>query len=92
MAKNHVLRSVLVVSSVLLIAACASQPRTPLLERKFQQTAQHYEKYQLDGQTVYCRKDLPPGRQCLTEDALRRQVENYERNRNAVSYTRSPPG
>jgi hypothetical protein len=92
MARNRVFRSVLIVSGVLLIAACATQPRESLLERKFQQTAKHYQKFQHEGRTVYCRKDLPPGEQCITEAALRRQVEHHERYRNAVSYTRSPPG
>jgi hypothetical protein len=90
MATKHIFRSVLLASGVLFVAACATQPATPLLERKFQQTAQHYQKFQHEGQIVYCKKEAVPV--CLTEAALRRQVENFQRNRNSVSYWRAPPG
>jgi hypothetical protein len=89
MAK-HVFRSALLASGVLFLTACNTQLRTPLLERKFQQTAATYEKFQHEGKIVYCKKSAVP--QCITEAALRRQVEIYERNRNTVGYWRSPPG
>jgi hypothetical protein len=85
-------RSVLLLAGVLALAACATPTdRTPLLEKKFQRAAKHYQKFQHEGQVVYCRKD-GPNVHCLTEPQLRRQVESYERNRNAVSYARIPPG
>lgn len=93
MAANRVLRSILLTAGALLIGACASQPAsrpdgvTPLLEKKFQQAARHYLKFQHEGQTVYCKKgatrSLPPA-DCITESALRLQVENYEKRRNTV--------
>jgi hypothetical protein len=90
MSRKQVFRSVLIATGVLFVGACATQPGTPLLERKFQQTAKHYEKFQHEGKTVYCRKDAVP--QCITEAGLRRQVEDHLRYRNAVGYTRIPPG
>jgi hypothetical protein len=90
MIKNHLFHSVLVAAGVLLIAACASEPRGSLLEKKFQRAAQHYEKFQHDGQTVYCRKEVQV--QCLTEAQLRNQVERYERTRNTVNGPPIPAG
>ena len=87
---RHMFRTVLLSSGVLFVAACATQPTTPLLERKFQQTAATYQKFQHEGKLVYCKKGAVP--ECITEAGLRRQVENYERNRNTVSYWRAPPG
>ncbi len=65
----------------------ASAPAaTTLLEKKFQRAAKHYEKFQHEGQTMYCQrtgtKSMPYT--CLTEAQLRQQVENFERSRNAV--------
>ena len=65
----------------------ASAPAaTTLLEKKFQRAAKHYEKFQHEGQTMYCKrtgtKSMPYT--CLTEAELRQQVEDYERSRNAV--------
>ena len=92
MASNHVFRSVLLASSVLLVGACASQPTSTapapsLLEMKFQRVAQNYQKFSQEGQTVYCKKQKVitsniPGTQCVTETQLRLQVESYERSRN----------
>ncbi|HET9473652.1 MAG TPA: HEAT repeat domain-containing protein [Steroidobacteraceae bacterium] len=71
-------------------AAPATAPAaTTLLEKKFQRAAKQYEKYQHEGQTVYCKKEKTtmsniPVTQCLTESQLRQQVENYERSRNAA--------
>jgi hypothetical protein len=95
---NHAFRSVLLAAGALMVAACASHPAsspafardpTPLLEEKFQISARQYEKFQHEGQTVYCRKEKVvtsaiPVVQCLTEPQLRMQVENSERWRNPV--------
>lgn len=86
----RVFRSALLVTGILLVAACAAQPRTPLLEKKFQRAAATYQKYDVRGQAVYCKKGYPstfsrlPGWQCLTEAQLRQEVENFERWRNPV--------
>ena len=90
MAKNPAWRLALAAFGALLAGACATQPTTPLLERKFQQTAAQYQRFQHEGKVVYCKKGAVP--KCITEDGLRRQVEDHERNRNSVSYWRSPPG
>ncbi|HTU66808.1 MAG TPA: hypothetical protein VMF52_12720 [Steroidobacteraceae bacterium] len=91
MATVHVFRSVLLVAGALSIAACTSQPASKtsmtLAEKKFQLTAKHYDKFEYQGQTIYCRKPATrsmPYSQCISEQQLRLQVENYERNRNAV--------
>ena len=97
MASNRILRSVLVASGVLLIAACASQPvsspatpsvSTPLLEMKFQRAVKQYDqKYQHEGQAVYCKRgatrSMPPT-ECITESALRLHVENTLKSRGGV--------
>jgi len=99
MPGNRVFRSILLATGVLLMASCASQPASspatarepsPLLEMKFQRAAQHYEKFQYEGQVVYCKKEKPtysniPEVQCLTESQLRREVESFERWRNPVA-------
>jgi hypothetical protein len=98
MGTSQVFRSVLLASGVLLIAACASHPVSspasatvpgPLLEKKFEIAAAQYQKFQHEGQTMYCRKEkvvtsAVPVAQCLTEPQLRLQVENSERWRNPV--------
>ncbi len=98
MARNRIFRSVLLAAGVLLIAACTSQPAasparasvpTPLLEMKFQRAVKHYDrKYQHEGQIVYCKRgatrSLPPT-ECITESALRLQVENMQKSRNLVT-------
>lgn len=101
MAKTRVFRSVVLVPGVVLIAACASQPEGSLLETKFQRAAQQYDqKYQYQGQVVYCMRgatrSLPPT-ECITESALRLQVEDMQGSRNAVGrggpqYVATVPG
>lgn len=95
MATLRVLRSALLFSGVLLLAACAThaQPDGALLEKKFQRAAKQYDRvYQYEGQKVYCNRgatrSLPPT-DCITEAGLRKQVETFERDRNAV--TRNGP-
>jgi hypothetical protein len=101
MASNRVLRSVLLGTSVLVMAACASQPQQSLLDKKFERAARQYDqKYLYQGQVVYCMRgatrSLPPT-ECITESALRMQVDNTQRSRNAVSrggpqYVATVPG
>jgi hypothetical protein len=96
MTRHRSIGSLLLATGALMIAACASQPvststaEASLAEKNFQQTAQHYQKFQHDGQTVYCKKEKVitsaiPATRCLTEAALREQVHNAQRSRNAVS-------
>ena len=105
MARNRILRSVLLAAGVLLIAACASQPASKngsLDEKYFQREANKYLKFQHDGQTVYCQSEsqtasLMPVKGCITESALRQRVENYRRDRNPVQrggppYVATVPG
>jgi len=73
-----------------------------LLEKKFQRAAKQYEKFEHEGQTMYCKKEKTtmsniPQVQCLTESQLRKQVEDFERSRNAVPrggppYVSTAPG
>ena len=101
MRSHRVFPVCLLSAGVLVLAACAtSQPRGALLEKKFQQTAKYYDKYQHEGQLVYCKRgatrSMPPV-DCITESALRLQVENYQRTRNPMErggppYVDSVPG
>ena len=92
MARNGVIRTVLLASGMLLIAACASQPAGSLDEKYFQKEASNYLKFQHEGQTVYCRTEanaaslipFDPNRRCISEAALRQAVQNYRRDRNPV--------
>jgi outer membrane biogenesis lipoprotein LolB len=91
MSRKPVFRSILLAASALLMAACASQPASTsaatssLLERRFLQAAQHYQRFQHEGQIVLCKKE--PGTKntkCITETQLRLQVENEVRMRDPV--------
>jgi starvation-inducible outer membrane lipoprotein len=89
MARNHVFRSVLLISGVLLMTACVSQPSGSLQEKYFQREANNYLKFQHEGQVVYCQNDpqagsLIPYKSCITEAALRQRVENYRVARNSA--------
>ncbi|HET9215544.1 MAG TPA: hypothetical protein VFR18_01115 [Terriglobia bacterium] len=92
MAINHVVRSILLASGVLLMGACASQPEGSLDEKYFQREASYHQKFQHEGQTVYCQTEpnsnslipFDPNRRCISETALRRAVENYRVARNPV--------
>jgi outer membrane biogenesis lipoprotein LolB len=99
MAMKNVMRSTVLGVTLLLAAASASQAgsadtaaadaKLTLVEKKFQQTVRHYQKYQHEGQVVYCRKEKVvtsaiPAMQCVTESALRLRVEESIRSRNAV--------
>jgi outer membrane biogenesis lipoprotein LolB len=105
MATNRVFRSVLLAAGVLLMAACASQPASTtgsLDEKYFQREANNYQKFQHEGQTVYCQNEsqagsLIPYKWCISESALRQRVENFRRNRNSVTrggppYVATVPG
>ena len=92
MAKNRVFHSVLLATGVLLIAAGASKPvPTPgaLEEKYFQREASHFQKFEHEGQTIYCQSEervasLIPGKRCISEEALRQRVEDARRARNPV--------
>ena len=90
MVRTRVFSSLLIAAGVLALTACATGPRTPLLEKKFQRAASTYQKYDVKGQTVYCKKGEPaistrlPGLQCVTEAQLRADVENFERTRHRI--------
>jgi hypothetical protein len=102
MSRTRVLTQILLGSSVLLMAACASARPGALEEKYFQREAQSYLKFEKDGQTVYCQNEpvtasLIPHKSCITETALRQRVENYRRSRNAVArggppYVATTPG
>ena len=105
MAINRFLRTALLASGVLLMAACASQPAGSLDEKYFQREASNYLKFQHEGQVVYCQTEasgatlIPfnPDRRCISEAALRQAVENYRRDRNPVvrggpQYVATVPG
>jgi hypothetical protein len=101
MASNRVFRSVLLGASVLAMAGCAAQPEGSLLEMKFERAARQYDRtYQYKGQTVYCMRgatrSLPPT-ECITESALRLQVDLNQRSRNPAArggpqYVATVPG
>ena len=92
MATNQVFRSILLATGVLLVGACASQPdRAPgaLEEKYFQREANHFKKFEHEGQTVYCQDEprpasLIPTKSCISEAALRERVEDARRARNPV--------
>jgi hypothetical protein len=90
---QSVIRASLVAAGFLLPAGCASQTASTvsLDERYFQQEARHYLKFVHEGRTVYCQNNRSvtsnvPYKQCIWEDALRRQVEDRRRERNQVAY------
>ena len=90
MASHRVIRSLLVATGVLLIAACASQSASTSLDDKyFEREAQKFVKVERNGETLYCQKvrhvaSLVPYNQCINEDGLRERVENARRARNTV--------
>ena len=80
--------------------AATSWANTPLLEKKFQRAVKHYQAYQYEGQIIYCKRgatrSLPPT-ECITEAGLRKQVDTFERDRNAIArggpqYVATVPG
>ena len=100
MARSRVIHSILFAASVILVSGCATQPEGALLQKKFEREANNYMQYQHEGLTVYCKrgatKSLPPT-DCITESALRLQVDNTQRTRNAVGrggpqYVATVPG
>ena len=90
MARSRLFSSVLIAAGALALTACATGPRTPLLEKKFERAASTYQKYDVKGQTIYCKKGEPststrlPGWRCVTEAQLRADVENFERTRHRM--------
>jgi hypothetical protein len=102
MSSNRVVHSLLLSAIALVLGACASQPEASLLDTKFERAAKHYQKFQHEGQVVYCKKEKPsfsniPAVQCLTESTLRLQVEDMHNTRNPVTrggppYVATVPG
>ena len=94
MTRQRVVSSLLLAAGVFLVAGCASQTASTesLDERYFQREANKLEKYQYEGQVVYCQNDSSIGslivhKRCISETALRQLVEDSRRLRNAVGYT-----
>lgn len=94
MIRHRVISSVLLAAGVFLVAGCASQPANTesLDDRYFQREANKLDKYQYEGQVVYCQNDSAAGslishRRCISESALRQLVEDTRRSRNSVGYT-----
>jgi len=106
MAIKHILRTALLATGVLLIAACASQPsKAALDEEYFQKEVSNYLKFQHEGKTVYCTsKDSGSSiipytgtTRCVTEARLRQVVEEWRMQRNPVvrggpQYVATVPG
>jgi hypothetical protein len=92
MTRTHALSSVLLAAGVFATVAAAAEPRTTLLEKKFQRAVATSTKYDVHGQAMYCKKDgittfsRLPGYECLTEAQLREKVATDERWRNQVAY------
>jgi hypothetical protein len=96
MARNRVFSVVLLAIGALFMAACAAQRAPPgsLAEKQFQRTAKQYQKFERDGQTVYCKmantKIIP--QTCLSDSELRKQVDDFERSRNTAIGSPIPAG
>lgn len=94
MSRSRAIAALVLAATVAITGACAAQPGATLLDKKFQRAAATFHKYDVHGQTVYCKKGVPatfsrlPGWQCYTEPQLRQVVESFERNRsrNMLSY------
>jgi len=91
-------------STAVLLAGCASQSaRDPpesganagpavapqVLEKKFQEAAQGYQRIEKDGRTLYCKREKLIGStiattQCMTEERLRLQVEYDQQMRDRM--------
>lgn len=91
MARIPAYRCFVLAAGAFVLAACATQPASQtLLDKKFESTAKHYDKYRHEGQVVYCKKEKPitssiPAVHCLSEDQLRQEVASFERWRNPVA-------
>ncbi len=96
MATNRVLSAIFLAAGVLLVGACTSQPasRQSLDDRYFQAEARNYEKFQHEGQVVYCSTAETSDRalipyvghvRCISEASLRNAVSDWRRSRNAVA-------
>ena len=92
MIRTRVFNSALLVACLSASVACAAEPGTTLLEKKFQRAAATYVKYDVHGQPMYCKKNgvttfsRLPGYECLTEPQLRERVRSDERWRNQIAY------
>ena len=90
MTRNRVFHSFLMSAGVFLLAACATnRPSGYLDEKYFPAEAKYYEKFQLEGATVYCAtKDSRSGQalmpyygtsRCITEADLRQAVRDVRK-------------
>jgi type IV pilus biogenesis protein CpaD/CtpE len=95
MTRHRVISSVLLAAGVFLMAGCAAQPASTtgsLDDKYFQREASKLEKYEHEGQTIYCQSETGIGsliahKRCISESALRQLVEDTRRSRNSVGYT-----
>jgi hypothetical protein len=81
MTRNLLFQSVLTAVSVLLVSACATQPKKEsMLDTRFQRAASQYDvNFLHEGQRVYCKRSHPQSlglRDCVTEAHLRAHVED----------------
>jgi hypothetical protein len=93
MAKNRVMGKVLLAIGVAAVAGCATQPASEAVsldEIYFQREAENYEKFQQDGETIYCATANTSGNalipytgnpRCLSERDLRLAVRDWRRDR-----------
>jgi hypothetical protein len=90
MTRNRVFQSLLISACVFLMTACANnRPPGYLDDKYFRAEAKYYEKFQLEGTTVYCAtKDSHAGQglmpyygtpRCITEADLRLAVRDVRK-------------
>ena len=97
MTRSRVFQSILISAGVILMAGCVTVypggnpvPEGSLDERYFQKEAKNYEKYQNEGQTVYCSTPNTSGEalipyigyvRCISEPELREAVRDWRKDR-----------
>jgi len=100
MTRNGVFQSILISAGVILMAGCVaiypggnSVPAGSLDERYFQREAENYEKFQNEGQVVYCSTPKTSDEalfpyigyvRCINESDLRKAVRDWRMARNSV--------
>ena len=100
MSIHRVFRSILLGAGVAVLTACASQTNGPngtLDDKYFEREAQNYQKFEHEGQTVYCSTAETRGDaiipyighvRCISEPDLRLAVRDWRRDR--VPAVRAP--
>ena len=97
MTRNGVFQSILISAGVILMAGCVTVypggnpvPEGSLDDRYFQKEAAYYEKYQNEGQVVYCSTPKTSGNamypyighvRCISEPELREAVRDRRKDR-----------